>query len=427
MQGGLHPKLKLDWYEDLLRWIKANYRIHIHGFSPPELDWFAKINRMSLQEMLIRLRDAGLDSIPGGGAEILTDHARNEISPKKCTADEWLEVMRQGHLVGLKSSATMMYGHVESYAERVEHLVRLRDLQDETGGFTAFICWSLQPDNTRMDHIPPAGSFEYLKTLAISRLFLDNFDNFQSSWVTQGPKIGQLSLKFGANDMGGTMIEENVVSKAGTVYCMPIEEIERTIAELGYIPKTPQFFLRTPELTIIRMDPEFTRLFACGEPIQICFPFLCLNESLTMPCFLSRVHLERFNVRFFPLNELDNIDRIAPFEGTPNLINLHLKCGEHRFSRTSHTGNIIAVWAEREQVAFLDRTVGLLLNSSGASYFSNKASSDVVSARLLSRFCASSKARSLDFSVFRSLRTCGLISENAGIVAGFFSRTVATK
>ena len=242
MQGGLHPKLKLDWYEDLLRWIKANYRIHIHGFSPPELDWFAKINRMSLPETLTRLRDAGLDSIPGGGAEILTDHARHEISPKKCTADEWLEVMRQGHLVGLKSSATMMYGHVESYAERVEHLVRLRDLQDETGGFTAFICWSLQPANTRMDHIPPAGSFEYLKTLAISRLFLDNFDNFQSSWVTQGPKIGQLSLKFGANDMGGTMIEENVVSKAGTVYCMPIEEIERTITELGYIPKRRNFF-----------------------------------------------------------------------------------------------------------------------------------------------------------------------------------------
>ena len=242
MQGGLHPKLKLDWYEDLLRWIKANYSIHIHGFSPPELDWFAKINRMSLREMLIRLRDAGLDSIPGGGAEILTEHARNEISPKKCTADEWLEVMRQGHLVGLKSSATMMYGHVESYAERVEHLVRLRDLQDETGGFTAFICWSLQPANTRMDHIPPAGSFEYLKTLAISRLFLDNFDNFQSSWVTQGPKIGQLSLKFGANDMGGTMIEENVVSKAGTVYCMPIEEIERTITELGHTPKRRNFF-----------------------------------------------------------------------------------------------------------------------------------------------------------------------------------------
>ena len=242
MQGGLHPKLKLDWYEDLLRWIKANYKIHIHGFSPPEIDWFAKINKISLKETLIRLRDAGLDSIPGGGAEILTDHARIEISEKKCSADEWLEVMRQGHYVGLKSSATMMYGHVESYGERVEHLLRLRELQDETGGFTAFICWSLQPNNTRLEHIPPAGSFEYLKTLAISRLMLDNFDNFQSSWVTQGPKIGQLSLKFGANDMGGTMIEENVVSKAGTVYCMPIEEIERTITELGYIPKRRNFF-----------------------------------------------------------------------------------------------------------------------------------------------------------------------------------------
>ena len=145
MQGGLHPKLKLDWYEDLLRWIKENYEIHIHGFSPPELDWFAKINRISLKETLTRLRDAGLDSIPGGGAEILTDHTRDEISPKKCTAEEWLEVMRQGHYVGLKSSATMMYGHVESYGERVEHLLRLRELQDETGGFTAFICWSLNP------------------------------------------------------------------------------------------------------------------------------------------------------------------------------------------------------------------------------------------------------------------------------------------
>ena len=242
LQGGLHPTLKLDWYEDLLRWIKSNYDIHIHGFSPPELDWFTKINKISLQEILIRLRDAGLGSIPGGGAEILTNHARDEISPKKCTADEWLEVMRQGHLVGLRSSATMMYGHVESYGERVEHLIRLRQLQDETGGFTAFICWSLQPDHTKLAHLPPTGSFDYLKTLAISRLILDNFDNFQSSWVTQGPKIGQLSLKFGANDMGGTMIEENVVSQAGTIYCMPIEEIDRVVGELGFVPKQRNFF-----------------------------------------------------------------------------------------------------------------------------------------------------------------------------------------
>jgi len=242
LQGGLHPTLKLDWYEDLLRWIKSNYDIHIHGFSPPELDWFTKINKISLQEILIRLRDAGLGSIPGGGAEILTNHARDEISPKKCTADEWLEVMRQGHRVGLRSSATMMYGHVESYGERVEHLIRLRQLQDETGGFTAFICWSLQPDHTKLAHLPPTGSFDYLKTLAISRLILDNFDNFQSSWVTQGPKIGQLSLKFGANDMGGTMIEENVVSQAGTIYCMPIEEIDRVVGELGFVPKQRNFF-----------------------------------------------------------------------------------------------------------------------------------------------------------------------------------------
>ena len=245
LQGGLHPTLKLDWYEDLLRWMKSNYDIHIHGFSPPELDWFAKINKISMRETLIRLRDAGLGSIPGGGAELLPDHARDEISPKKCTADEWLEVMRLGHLVGLRSSATMMYGHVESYGERVEHLIRLRQLQDETGGFTAFICWSLQPDHTRLAHLPPAGSFDYLKTLAVSRLILDNFDNFQSSWVTQGPKIGQLSLKFGANDMGGTMIEENVVSQAGTVYCMPMEEIERVVGELGLVPKQRNFFYQT--------------------------------------------------------------------------------------------------------------------------------------------------------------------------------------
>ncbi len=241
-QGGHHPNLKLDFYEDMLRWIKQNCPIHMHAFSPPEIHHFARINKMSIREVIGRLRDAGLDSIPGGGAEILTDHSRQAISPKKCSADEWLDVMRQAHELGLRTTATMMYGHVESYDERVEHLVRLRELQDETGGFTAFICWSLQPNHTRLEHIPPTGGFEYLKTLAIARLMLDNFDNLQASWVTQGPKIGQMSLKFGANDMGGTMIEENVVSRAGTTYCMPQKEMFHVIQELGYTPVQRDFF-----------------------------------------------------------------------------------------------------------------------------------------------------------------------------------------
>ena len=258
MQGGLHPTLKLDWYEDLLRWIKAKYKIHIHAFSPPEIDHFAKINKIPVREVILRLKEAGLDSIPGGGAEILTDHSRQLISPKKCTVDEWLEVMRQAHHVGLRTTATMMFGHVEKLEERVKHLMAVRDLQDETGGFTAFICWTFQPNNTRLaaenqrkrqfeaersEHIPPVGSFEYLKTLAISRLMLDNFANLQASWVTQGPKIGQIALKFGANDLGGTMIEENVVRATGAGYHhMPPDEMKRWIEEMGYVAKQRNFY-----------------------------------------------------------------------------------------------------------------------------------------------------------------------------------------
>jgi len=243
MQGGLHPTLKLDWYEDLLRWIKAHYKIHIHAFSPPEIDHFAKINKIPVREVILRLKETGLDSIPGGGAEILTDRSRQLISPGKCTTNEWLEVMRQAHYVGLRTTATMMFGHLESYEERVEHLIKIRNLQDETGGFTAFICWTFQPNNTRLSDIPPVGGFEYLKNLAISRLMLDNFANLQASWVTQGPKIGQMALKFGANDLGGTMIEENVVRATGAGYHhTPPDEMRRWIEEMGFVAKQRDFY-----------------------------------------------------------------------------------------------------------------------------------------------------------------------------------------
>ena len=238
MQGGLHPKFKIDWYEELLRDIKSNFpTVNVHGFSPPEIHHFTKVNNMSLQEVLQRLQDAGLGSLPGGGAEILVDRVRDEITRGKVMTDDWLNVMRVWHQLGGRSSATMMFGHVETMKERIEHLERLRQLQDETGGFTAFICWTFQPDNTDMDSIPPAGSHEYLKMLAVSRLYLDNIDNIQSSWVTQGLKIGQISLNYGANDMGSLMIEENVVAEAGTVHYLTLDQIRSSISELGYEPR----------------------------------------------------------------------------------------------------------------------------------------------------------------------------------------------
>lgn len=235
MQGGLHPKFKIDWYEELLRDIKSSFpTVNIHGFSPPELYHFTKVNNLSLKEVLERLKEAGLGSVPGGGAEILVDRVRSELTRGKVMSDDWLDVMRVWHSLGGRSSATMMFGHVETLAERIEHLDRLRDLQDETGGFTAFICWTFQPDNTDLSHIDPVGSFEYLKTQAISRLYLDNFANIQSSWVTQGRKIGQLAMVFGANDMGSLMIEENVVAEAGTVHHLTLAQIRESIEELGY-------------------------------------------------------------------------------------------------------------------------------------------------------------------------------------------------
>jgi cyclic dehypoxanthinyl futalosine synthase len=254
MQGGLHPKLSLEWYEDMLRGIKRAFpQVNIHAFSPPEIHHFAKISKLPLRTVLERLKDAGLGSLPGGGGEILVDRVRSAITRGKVLTDDWLNVNRVWHELGGKSSATMMFGHVETLAERIEHLERLRQLQDETGGFTAFICWTLQPpedppwfDNRKngvdMSTIPPAGAFEYLKTQAVSRLYLDNVPNIQSSWVTQGEKIGQLALLFGANDMGSLMIEENVVSEAGTVHHLSLESIRRCITELGYIPRQRNVF-----------------------------------------------------------------------------------------------------------------------------------------------------------------------------------------
>ena len=238
LQGGLHPKYKIDWYEEMLRDIKQAFpQVNVHGFSPPEIHHFTKVNNLTLEQVLSRLKDAGLGSLPGGGAEILVDRVRSEITRGKVMTDDWLNVMRVWHKLGGRSSATMMFGHVETLEERIEHLQRIRDLQDETSGFTAFICWTFQPDNTQMSEYPPAGSFEYLKMQSIARLFLDNVPSIQSSWVTQGLKVGQLSLMFGANDMGSLMIEENVVAEAGTVHYLTLDQIRDAISEFGFEPR----------------------------------------------------------------------------------------------------------------------------------------------------------------------------------------------
>jgi cyclic dehypoxanthinyl futalosine synthase len=238
MQGGLHPEFKLEWYEELLGDIASRFpQVNIHGFSPPEIYHFTKVSKLPLRTVLERLKAAGLGSLPGGGAEILVDRVRKAITRGKVLTDDWLEVNRVWHELGGRSTATMMFGHVETLAERIEHLERLRQLQDETGGFTAFICWTFQPEHTEMSDIAPAGAFEYLKTNAVARLYLDNFANIQSSWVTQGLKIGQLALLYGANDMGSLMIEENVVAEAGTVHHLSLDEIRGAISELGFEPR----------------------------------------------------------------------------------------------------------------------------------------------------------------------------------------------
>ena len=241
LQGGMNPDLDFDYYIDLLKFIKDNFDIHIHGFSPPEINFIAEKSSLSIEETIKRLKDAGLGSIPGGGAEILCDDIRQKVSPNKCMTEPWLEVMRQAHKLGMRSSATMMFGHVETPAHIFEHLGRIRDLQDETNGFTAFIPWTFQPDNTRLK-VRKAHAAEYLRVLALSRIFLANIDNIQASWVTQGDKIGQTALFFGANDIGSTMIEENVVSSAGVDFMMTEQQLKRLITEAGFEPKQRDCF-----------------------------------------------------------------------------------------------------------------------------------------------------------------------------------------
>jgi len=238
LQGGHNPDLPLTWYEDLFRAIKTRYpSFKLHALSPPEVIHLSRLSQLPVPAVIDRLIAAGLDSIPGGGAEILVDRVRRLLHCYgKATSDEWLDVMRHAHRAGLRTTATMMYGTVETDEERIEHLLRLRDLQDETGGFTAFITWSYQPDHTELAGSEATG-VDYLRTLAIARIVLDNFDNLQASWVTQGGKVGQLSLAYGANDMGSVMIEENVVRAAGASYCMDEAEIVRNIEDAGFAAK----------------------------------------------------------------------------------------------------------------------------------------------------------------------------------------------
>ncbi len=237
LQGGHNIDLQIDYFEDLFRRIKERFDIHLHALSPPEIVYTARISRLTIDETLERLSAAGLDSIPGGGAEILVDRVRKRISPHKCSTDEWLGVMDRAHRMDIPTTATMMFGHVESIEDRVEHLYRIREQQDKSGGFTAFIPWPFQPGRTELGISGQVTGLDYLKTLAISRIFLDNFDNLQSSWVTQGAKVGQVALYYGANDMGSTMMEENVVRAAGTVHRLNEEDIRRIIIDGGFIPQ----------------------------------------------------------------------------------------------------------------------------------------------------------------------------------------------
>jgi len=236
MQGGHHPKLGIEYYINLLRYIRQNFpTVNIHGFSPPEFTHFAEVFKMPVEEVIRQFKNAGLGSIPGGGGEILVDQVRKRIAPLKCTGQQWLDVMETAHGLGLNSSATMMFGHVEDVEDRIEHLNMLRQVQDRSHGFTAFICWTFQNENTRL-RVPSVGAHEYLRMQALARIFLDNFPNVQSSWVTQGPQIGQVALQFGANDFGSVMMEENVVSQAGATFRINEETMKRLIAELGYEP-----------------------------------------------------------------------------------------------------------------------------------------------------------------------------------------------
>jgi cyclic dehypoxanthinyl futalosine synthase len=239
MQGGLNPALKIEWFEDLFRDIKrhfSQYGVILHALSPAEIIYIAHISKLPLKECILRLKLAGLDSIPGGGAEVLTDNVRKQIAPYKDTAEEWLNCMRIAHECGLRTTVTMMYGSVDTMEDRLEHLLKVRNLQDDTGGFTAFIPWSFQPDGTELQG-HRATAFDYLRTVAISRLILDNIPHMQASWVTQGPKVAQTALAYGLDDFGSTMMEENVVSSAGCSFSMPIDELQYVITSAGYTPQ----------------------------------------------------------------------------------------------------------------------------------------------------------------------------------------------
>lgn len=253
LQGGLHPELRIEWYEDLFRWIKNEFHLGLHALSPEEILHVARLESLPVRTVLQRLHAAGLDSVPGGGAEILVDRVRRNIAKAKCTSDEWLGVMRTAHHLGLRSSATMMYGTVDSDSDRIAHLIKLRELQDETGGFTAFFCWDFQHEKgTRIapgDH----GTVLYLRTQAIARLVLDNFDHVGSSWVTQGPAVGQIALRFGADDWGSVMFEENVVSSAGTTFRMDAERIERQVKSAGF--------------RVVRRDVRYRHLGPLSAPL----------------------------------------------------------------------------------------------------------------------------------------------------------------
>jgi cyclic dehypoxanthinyl futalosine synthase len=237
MQGGHNPYIPFEWYLDLLRYIKRHHPIHIHGFSPSEVDFFAGRFGMTIEEVIKELMAAGLDSIPGGGGEILVQEIRDQVAKKKAGADRWLEVMAIAHRLGLKTSVTMMYGLGESLADRIEHLYRVREVQRQTHGFTAFICWPLQPENSQLAHLPKTDAVTYLRTQAIARIVLPDVPNIQASWVTMGTKVGQVALRFGANDFGSLMMEENVVSAANTTNRTTLAEMQRLIADAGYTPK----------------------------------------------------------------------------------------------------------------------------------------------------------------------------------------------
>ena len=236
IQGGVNPALKIEYFEDLFRAIKSRFLIHLHGLSPVEIIYLAKISGLREEECLVRLKAAGLDSIPGAGAEMLVEAVRKEIAPYKNSSMAWLGLMRTAHRLGIASTATMMYGSVETIEQRVEHLLAVRDLQDATGGFRAFIPWSFQPDGTHLAHLKRASGLDYLRTVAVSRLLLDNVPNIQASWLTQGPKVGQIALQYGVNDMGSTVLEENVVTAKDSVFLVPLSEIERLIRDAGFTP-----------------------------------------------------------------------------------------------------------------------------------------------------------------------------------------------